>query len=102
MHRIEVHRTSGLPCVSIPHDLTWSLVEYLAFRRVQADFSYFEERFLAVFPHISATAAQQILDDWAHYDQESTESGGSNADGNADEAAILARVSLRAPSHSSV
>lgn len=60
MHRIqvEVHRTSGMPCVSIPHDRTWSLVEFLAFRRVQADFSYFEDSFLAVFPHISAAAAQ--------------------------------------------
>ena len=97
MHRIEVHRTSGLPCVSIPHDLTWSLVEYLAFRRVQADFSYFEERFLAVFPHISATAAQQILDDWEHYDQESTKA--PRAEGSTDETGPMAMGQVSARSH---
>jgi 4-hydroxybenzoate polyprenyltransferase len=75
MYRIEigVSKKSGMPCVSVPQESVWSLVEYLAFRRVQADFSYEEEGFLVVFSHLSVASAQQILNDWATYELDMTE-----------------------------
>ena len=68
---LAVAEDTGMPCVSVSHDLIWSLVEFLAFRRVQADFSYRDDIFLAIFPHLSVPAAQQLLDDWTRYDLES-------------------------------
>ena len=75
MHRVKIRlsQKSRMPCVSVPQESVWSLVEYLAFRRVQADFSYKEEGFLAIFSHLSVASAQQILNDWATYELDMTE-----------------------------
>ena len=75
MRRVEicVSTKSGMPCVRVPRESIWSLVEYLAFRRVQADFSFAGDGFLALFPHLSEPAAQQLLDDWAAYELDLTE-----------------------------
>ena len=75
VHRVNIilSEISGIPCVSVPQEAIWSLVEYLAFRRVQADFSYEAKGFLAIFSHLSMASAQQILDDWASYEVEMAE-----------------------------
>jgi hypothetical protein len=70
---LEVDETTGLPCVRVPDPLIWSLVEYLAFRRIPADFSYRKDGFQAIFTRVSAPVAQQVLVDWAHYQMEASD-----------------------------
>ena len=74
MHRIEISmlKNSRTPCVVVPHESIWSLVEYLAIRRVQADFNHNVDDCLAVFSHLSAESAQQILDDWAAFEADTS------------------------------
>ena len=62
--KIQVSPKSNLPCAIVPHEAMWSLVEYLAFRRVHVSYSYQETSFTVCFIHSDALAAQEILDDW--------------------------------------
>jgi len=66
---ITVFENCGTPCVIFSHDAIWSLVEYLAYQRVQAHFSFDQDAFTVLFPHLSMEATQQILRDWQSYDR---------------------------------
>jgi hypothetical protein len=62
-----VIHTHGYPCVIVPKEALWSFVEYLAVRRLPAEFSYLGDDFRALFPHLSPQAAEQLLSDWQAY-----------------------------------
>ena len=70
---LDVDEKTGKPCLCVPDSLIWSLVEYLAFRRIPAAFSYRDGAFHAVFTRLSAPAAGQLLADWCHYEMEGSQ-----------------------------
>ncbi len=59
--------SQGHPCVVVPKESLWSFVEYLALRRLPAEFSYLGDDFRAQFPHLTPQAAEQLLADWQAY-----------------------------------
>ena len=63
-----VTANSGMPYVIVPREFVWSLVEYLAFRRIHAEFTYTQEGAISLFPHLSVEAARQVLKDWVAYE----------------------------------
>jgi hypothetical protein len=46
----------------------YNMVEFLAVRRVQAEFSYVGTHFVASFPRMSREAVEQVMEDWGAYD----------------------------------
>jgi len=56
---------SGVPYAEVPVSSMWDLVEYLSYQRVSVTYQYQATHFTVTFPRQDASAAQEILDQWA-------------------------------------
>ncbi len=63
--RIQALREGQLPVAAVPSRHVWELVEYLAYRRTQVQYSYGSTHFYVTFLHIDGPSAQRILEEWA-------------------------------------
>ena len=62
--QVTISATAGVPCVQVPHDDMWELVEYISWQRVLAHYDYAETHFTVTFPHLDTAAAQRLIDEW--------------------------------------
>ena len=60
-----IRKSENFPVAVIPNRWIWDLVEYLAFLRVQATYTYRAQQFIVHFPHLEPDQVQELLDGWA-------------------------------------
>jgi hypothetical protein len=63
-YQVAVDTQSGIPVAEVAHGDTWELVEYLSYRRTAVFYSHCEDHLIVRFPHLNATSAQQLLNEW--------------------------------------
>jgi hypothetical protein len=61
----QVTMSDGQPCVCVPQEEIWSLLEHLSYHRARTACAYNETHLSVCFLSMSLETAQQMIDDWA-------------------------------------
>ncbi len=56
---------TGMPCVRVPGEAMWDLLEYLSQQRVRTTYDFETAHCTVFFPYMDRDTSQKLMDEWA-------------------------------------